>query len=152
MSWSRGRASRVPVRLWPDYGRTTTPNVTTYCASLSSASAAQQADGQVADAPVALYGSDAPNTSAVAGRPRRGAQAATKGYGDRDVSSAGLRAWPTVACFFLAVPGYRAFCGSGKRVRGRWLLAWDSRDHRRSAYSVGLRDRVQAEATPPPRG
>ena len=40
------------------FGRTTALNIATYRASLNSVSARQQTDGQVADAPVALYGSE----------------------------------------------------------------------------------------------
>ncbi len=44
---------------WPYFGPTTTLNAAAYCALVSSVSAAQQTDRQVADAGVALYGSDA---------------------------------------------------------------------------------------------
>jgi hypothetical protein len=43
---------------WSYFGLTTTLNVAVYCASVSSVSAAQQANEQVADVPVTLYGSD----------------------------------------------------------------------------------------------
>jgi len=41
---------------WLHFGRTRTLNTAVHCASVSSVSAAQQSNGQVADAPVALYG------------------------------------------------------------------------------------------------
>ena len=44
---------------WPLFGRQTTLNVATYCAPVSSISAGQQRNGQVAEARDTVYGSDA---------------------------------------------------------------------------------------------
>ena len=44
---------------WPLFDRTRTLNTAVHCVSVSSVSPVQQLNGQVAGAPVALYGSDA---------------------------------------------------------------------------------------------
>lgn len=47
---------------WPLFGRQTTLNGATYCAPVSSISARQQGNGQVAEARDTVYGSDDPLT------------------------------------------------------------------------------------------
>jgi hypothetical protein len=48
---------------WPYFGLTTTLKVAAHCASLTSISAGQRRNGQVVDAAVDLYGSDAQGTT-----------------------------------------------------------------------------------------
>jgi hypothetical protein len=98
----------------------------------------------VGDAAADLYGS---RWSGIHGpsRVRRSMRSVpTTTTGAEDDSTAGLRAWPPMACSLLSDRGsrvfdheYRDLCGSAQLVRALWLLARDSRGHRRTTSSVG---------------